>query len=151
MLSCLCSWGHGWKFDIDLGFTWCWHFDYVNVYLEDIHVGDGFYDAMVTQYHGWVRVLCIDIFIECLQMLEVYLRSCCCRSAFDICMVHFVFFMVCGDGSSWYVEMVFSSWCVEMVSSWGLIGFLVKVWFMHFILGVRMVSFLCHGILLIRV
>ena len=40
------------------------------------------------------------------------------------------FFMVCGDG--------LSSWCVEMVASWGLIGFLVKVWF---ILGVRIVSF----------
>ena len=40
--------------------------------------------------------------------------------------------------SSWCVEMVlhgmwrcfFTSWCVEMVASWGLIGFLVKVWFM---------------------
>ena len=30
--------------------------------------------------------------------------------------------MVCGD--------VFSSWCVEIVSFGGLIGFLVKVWFM---------------------
>ena len=59
-------------------------------------------------------VLGIDIFIECLQMLEVCLRSYCCRSVFDICMVHLVsswcvemilhgmwrwfFFMVCGDG-----------------------------------------------------
>ena len=32
------------------------------------------------------------------------------------------FFMVCGD--------FFSSCCVEMVASWGLTGFLVKVWFM---------------------
>ena len=41
-----------------------------------------------------------------------------------------VIFMVCRDGSSWYVEMVFSSWCVEMVASWGITGFLVKVYFM---------------------
>ena len=39
--------------------------------------------------------------------------------------------------SSWFVDMVlhgvfrqYSSWCMEMVSSWGVIGFLVKVWFM---------------------
>ena len=54
-------------------------------------------------------------------MLEVYLRSCCCRSTFDICMVH----LVLHGMWRW-----FSWWCMEMVASWGLMGFLVKVWFM---------------------
>ena len=63
----------------------------VCVDLEDPHVGDRFYDAnddLVPFLSG--IIFGIDIFIECLQMLEVCLRSCCCRSTFDICMVHLV-------------------------------------------------------------
>ena len=43
----------------------------------------------------------IDIFIKCLQMLEVYFRSYFYKSIFSIYMVHLlvvVIFMVCGDG-----------------------------------------------------
>ena len=67
--------------------------------MEDLHIGDGFYDAigdLLPQLSG--SFLCIDIFIECLYMLKVCLRSCCCKSAFDICMVHLVIFMVCEYG-----------------------------------------------------
>ena len=63
---------------------------------------------------------------------------------------------------SWCVEMVihvmwrwFSSWCVEMVASWGLMGFLVMVWFMLSFDSLSLVlgwfHFLCHDILLIHV
>ena len=83
-------------------------------------------------------------------MLEVSLRSYCCRSIFHICMVHLVIFMVCGDGSSWYVEIVFFMVCgdgcilrTNEVFGKGVVYFII--------LGVRMVSFLCHGILLIHV
>ena len=87
-------------------------------------------------------VLGIDIFIEYLQMLEVCLRSCCCRSAFDICMVHLVlhgmwrwsFFMVCGDGCILRTHRVLGKGVVYVI-----------------IIGVRMVSLLCHGILLMHV
>ena len=55
-----------------------------------------------------------------------------------------VIIMMCGDGSSWYVKMVFfmvcgdgSSWCVEMAMSRGLMGFLVK---MCFIISFDMLS-----------
>ena len=65
-------------------------------------------------------------------------------------MVHLVIFMVCGDGSSWYVEMVFfmvyGDGCI--LRTYGVLG---KGVVYTFILGVRMVSLLCHGILLIRV
>ena len=75
-------------------------------------------------------------------MLEVFLRSYCCRNAFDICMVHLVlhgmwrcfFFMVYGDG------------CI--LRTYGVPG---KGVVYVIILGVRMVLFLYHGILLIRV
>ena len=80
----------------------------------------------------------IDIFIECLQMLKVCLTSCCCRSIFDICMVHLVIFMVCGDG------------CI--LRTYGVLGKGVVYDFIwHVILGGKMVSLLYHGILLIRV
>ena len=79
-------------------------------------------------------VLGIDIFIECLQMLEVCLRSYCYRSIFDICMVHLIFFMVYGDG---FILRTYG------VPDKGVVY--------AFILGVRMVSLLCHGLLLIRV
>ena len=87
-------------------------------------------------------------------MLEVCLRSYCCRSAFDICMVHLVIFMVCGDGSSWYVEMVFfmmyGDGCI--LKTYGVLcKGVVYAFIWHVILGVRMVSLLCHGILLIHV
>ena len=71
-------------------------------------------------------------------MLEVCLRSCCCRSTFDICMVHLIIFMVCGDG------------CI--LRSYGVLGKgVVYAFIWHIILGVRMVSFICHGILLILI
>ena len=68
--------------------------------LEDLHVGDGFYDAMgylIPWLSGHFIAL---LFIECSQMLEVCLRSYCYRSVFNICMVHLL-----------------SSWCVKMVGS----------------------------------
>ena len=67
-------------------------------------------------------------------MLEVYLRSYYCRSIFDICMVHLIFFMVCGDGCILRTHRVLGKGVVYVI-----------------ILGVRMVSFLCHGILLIDI
>ena len=75
-------------------------------------------------------------------MLEICLRSYCCKSIFDIYMVHLVlhgmwrwfFFMVCGDGCILRTHRVPSKGVVYVI-----------------ILGVRMVSFLCHGILLIHV
>ena len=90
----------------------------------------------MTWYHSSVEVFFfgIDIFIECLQMLEICLRSYCYRSIFDICMVHLVIFMVCGDG------------CI--LRTYGVPG---KGVVYVIILGVRMVSFLCHDILLICV
>ena len=58
--------------------------------------------------------------------------------------------MVCGDGSSWYVEMVFfmvyGDGCI--LRTYGILG---KGVVYAFILGVRMVLFLCHGVLLIRI
>ena len=83
-------------------------------------------------------VLGIDIFIEFLQMLKFCLRSCCCRSIFDICMVHLVIFMVCGDGFILRTHKVLGKGVVYAF-----------IW--HVILGVRMVSLLCYGILLIHV
>ena len=86
----------------------------MSVGLEDPCVGDGFVGT--------------DIFIEFLHMLEVFLRSCCCRSTFDICMVHLVFFMVCGDG------------CI--LRTYGVLGKgVVYAFIWHVILGVRMVHF----------
>ena len=67
-------------------------------------------------------------------MLKVCLRFCCCRSTFDICMVHLVLFMVCGDGCILRTHRVLGKGVVYA-----------------FILGVRMVSLLCHGILLIHI
>ena len=67
-------------------------------------------------------------------MLKIYLRCCCCKNIFDIFMVHLVFFMVCGDG------------CI--LRTYGVLG---KGVVYVIILGVRMVSFLFHGILLIRI
>ena len=69
-------------------------------------------------------------------------------------MVHLVIFMVCGDGSSWYVEMVFfmvyGDGCI--LRTYGVLGKgVVYAFIWHVILGVRMFSFLCHGILLICV
>ena len=104
-------------------------------------------------------------------MLEVCLRSYCCRSIFDICMVHLlsswcvkmvrsfigflVMFMVCGDGSSWYVEMVFFFMVYGdgfILRTYGVLGKgVVYTFIWHVILGVRMVSLLCHGILLIHI
>ena len=88
----------------------------VSVYLKDLHVGDGFYHAIGDSVLRLSGSYGIDIFIECLQMLEVCLRSYYCRSIFEICMVHLL--------SLWCVEMVlhdmwswFVSLCVEMVSS----------------------------------
>ena len=83
-------------------------------------------------------------------MLEICLRFCCYRNIFDICMVHLVIFMVCGDRSSWYVEMVFFMVYGDgyILRTYGVLG---KGVVYAFILGVRMVSFLCHGILLICV
>ena len=72
----------------------------MSVDLEDLHVRDGFYDA-ISDLVLWLSesfFFGIDIFIECLQMLKVCLISCCCRSIFDICMVHLVIFMVYEDG-----------------------------------------------------
>ena len=83
-----------------------------------------------------------------------YLRSCYYRSIFDICMVQFVIFMVCGDGSSWYVEMVFFMVCGDgcILRSNGVLGKgVVYALIRKIILGVRMISSLCHGILLIRI
>ena len=65
-----------------------------------------------------------------------------------------VIFMVCGDGSSWYIEMVFfmvyGDGCI--LRTYGVLGKGVFYAFvLHVILGVRMVSFLCHDILLICV
>ena len=103
---------------------------------------------MVTQSHGWVGVLDIGIFLlsvcRCWRfVLDPIVVEASLTFAWCTCYLHgvkmvrswglmgfLVIFMVCGDSSSWYVEMVFSSWCVEMVSSWGLLEFLVKVWFM---------------------
>ena len=65
-----------------------------------------------------------------------------------------VIFMVCGYLSSWYVEMVFfmvfGDGCIfrtHRVLGKGVVY--AFIW--HVILGVRMVSLLCHGILLIHV
>ena len=57
-------------------------------------------------------------------------------------------FLVSGDGSSWYVEMVFFMVCGDgcILRTYGVFG---KGVVYTFILGVRMVLFLCHGILLI--
>ena len=69
--------------------------------LEDLHVGDGFYDAigdLVPRLSG--IFFGIDIFIECLHMLEVCLRCCCSKNIINICMVHLL-----------------SSCCVKMVRS----------------------------------
>ena len=77
-------------------------------------------------------------------MMEVCLRSCCCRSVFDSCMVHLVIFIVCGDGSSWYVEMVFFMVCGDgcILRTHGVLAKGVVYSFIwHVILGVRMVSF----------
>ena len=84
----------------------------------------GFYDAMgdsVPQLSGsfwhWY-------FFECLQMLEVCLRSCCCKSAFDICMVHLVFF-ICGDGCILRTHRVLGK---------GLVLSLVWGWFHYYVM-----------------
>ena len=71
-------------------------------------------------------------------MLEICLRSYYYKSIFDIFMVHLVSFMVCGDG------------CI--LRTYRVLGKgVVYAFIWHVILGVRMVSLLCHGILLIRV
>ena len=73
----------------------------VSVGLEELYVGDGFYDAkvdLVLRLSG--RFFGIDIFIEYSHMLETCLRSYCNRSIFGICMVHLL-----------------SSWCVKMLRS----------------------------------
>ena len=59
-------------------------------------------------------------------------------------------FIVCGDGSSWYVEMVFFIACGDgcILRTYGVLG---KGVVYVIILGVRMVSFICHGILLILI
>ena len=65
-----------------------------------------------------------------------------------------VIFMVCRDISSWYVDMIFFMVCGDgcILSTNGVLGKGVVYYFIcHVILGVRMVSLLCHGILLIRV
>ena len=65
-----------------------------------------------------------------------------------------VIFMVCGDVSSWYVEMGFFMVCGDgcILRNNRVLGKGVNYAFIwHVILGVRMVSFLCHGILLILV
>ena len=73
-----------------------------------------------------------------------------------------VIFMVCGDGFSWCVEMVLHGmwrWFFFMVCGDGCIlrtnGILgigvVYAFILHVILGVRMVSLLCHDIILICV
>ena len=65
-----------------------------------------------------------------------------------------VIFMFYGDGSSWYVEMVFFMVCGDgcILRTNGVLGKgVVYAFIWHFILGVRMVSLLCHGILLIHV
>ena len=86
-------------------------------------------------------------------MLEICLRSCCYISIFDICIVHLLssrcvemvlhgtwrwsFFMVCRDG------------CI--LRTHGVLGKgVVYAFIWHVILGVKMVSLLCHGILLIH-
>ena len=65
-----------------------------------------------------------------------------------------VIFMVCGDSSSWYVEMVFFMVCGDgcILRTYEVLGKgVVNAFIQHVILGVRMVSLLCHGILLICV
>ena len=77
-------------------------------------------------------------------MLEVCLRSCCCRSAFGICMVH----LVLHDMWRWFFFMVYGDGCIlrtHRVLGKGV----VYAFILNVILGVRMVSLLCHGILLI--
>ena len=69
-------------------------------------------------------------------------------------MEFLVIFMVCGDGSSWYVEMVFFMVCGDgcILRTYEVLGKgVVYAFIWHVILGVRMVSLLSHGILLIRV
>ena len=65
-----------------------------------------------------------------------------------------VIFMVCVDDSSWYVEIVFFMVCGDgcILRNNGVLGKGVVYDFIwHVILGVRMVSVLCHDILLIQV
>ena len=115
--------------------------DYFLVWFISSWFGeDGFYDAIgdLVPRLSEIFFFGIDIFIECLQMLEVCLRSCCCRSTFDICMVHLIFFMVCGDGCILRTHRVLGKGVV-----------FAFIW--HVILGLMMVSFLCYGILLIRI
>ena len=69
-------------------------------------------------------------------------------------MEFLVIFMVCGDGSSWYVEMVFfmvyGDGCI--LRTHRVLGkAVVYAFILHVILGMRMVSLLCNGILLIRI
>ena len=144
----------------------------MSVDLEDLHIGDGFYDVIGDSVPRWVGVVGIDIFIECLWMLEVFFRSYCYRSIFKICMVHLLsswcvemvrswglmrvlfIFMVCGDGSLWCIEIVFFMVCGDgfILRTNGILGKgVVYAFIWHVILGVMMVSFLCHGILLILV
>ena len=105
-------------------------------------------------------------------MLEVCLRSYCCRSVFDICMVHLlsswclnmvgswglmgflVISMVCGDVSSWYVEMVFFMVCGDgcILRTHKVLGKgVIYAFIWHVILGARMVLLLYHDILFICV
>ena len=88
----------------------------------------------------------IDICIECLQMLEICLRSCCeafVTFAWCTCYLHrarrwlyledswssWFFFMVCGDDHLLRTNMVLGKGVVYSF-----------IW--HVILGVRMVSFI---------
>ena len=69
-------------------------------------------------------------------------------------MEFLVIFMVCEDGSSWYVEMVFfmvygDGYILRTHKVLGKGVVYAFIW--HVILGMRMISLLCHGILLIRV
>ena len=69
-------------------------------------------------------------------------------------MEFLVIFMVYGDGSSWYVEIFFFMVCGDgcILRTYGVLGKgVVYAFIWHVILVVRMVSLLCHGILLIRV
>ena len=62
--------------------------------------------------------------------------------------------MVCGDGPSWYVEMAFLMVCGDgsiLRTHGDLRKGKVYALIWRVILGVRMVSFLCHGIILIHV
>ena len=99
----------------------------------------------VIQYHDWVGFVGIDIFIECLQMLEDVLHLVVAEVsltfAWCTCYLHGVwrwFFMVCGDGCILRAHVVLGKGVVY-----------VFIW--HVILGLRMVSLLCHDILLIHI